>query len=91
MTHPALFLKQETPARDLEGNAEACAADDQARRTLYVYLCSGEVKVIPNAPSIRLEQGVLCVCGDHCLLIETFPRKDVYFCSRLPVEPPPPC
>ncbi len=91
MTQSASFLKEETQDHHLESYFGACGAGDQPGRTLYVYLCSGEVKVIPNAPSIRLERSVLCVCGDHCLLIETFPRKDVYFCSRLPVEPPPPC
>jgi len=60
--------------------------------TIYVYLCNGEVRAIPDVNTVRFDRDLLCVCGDDCRPRETFPRKDVYFCSRCSDVPaPPPC
>ena len=69
--------------------ASVCPKRTQGR-AIYVHLCNGEVKVIPDASVVSLERDLLCVCGDNCQSRQYFPRKDVYFCSRIRDVPAPP-
>jgi hypothetical protein len=60
--------------------------------TVYVYLCTGEVKPIANAGSICMDEDLLCVCGYDGQPIATFPREDVYLCTHHAEAPTlPPC
>ncbi len=58
--------------------------------TIYVHLCNGEIRAIPHAGKISIDRDLLCVCGSDCIPRATFPREDVYFCSRCEDAPAPP-
>jgi len=58
--------------------------------TIYVYLCTGEVRAIPHSGTISIDQDLLCVCGNDTRPRATFHREDVYFCSRCGNVPAPP-
>ena len=49
---------------------------------MFVYLCSGEVRVVSGALAVRLNRGLLVVVGERYGRRPGFYRKDVYFCSR---------
>jgi hypothetical protein len=81
--------------KGLEAERVAGAPSGNAKRSgqaIYVYLCNGEVRMVPDADAIHLGRDLLCVCGNDCHKWESFRRKDVYFCSRIGDLPsPPPC
>ena len=52
------------------------------RGPMFVYLCSGEVRVASGARAVRLHRGLLVVVGERYGRRPGFYRKDVYFCSR---------
>jgi hypothetical protein len=49
---------------------------------MFVYFCSGEVRVVSGARAVRLNRGQLEIVGDRYRSLPAFCRKDVYFCSR---------
>jgi hypothetical protein len=73
----------EAPA-DLHGDA---ASGDDA---LYLYQCSGEVRLLEGVSVIEFRRDLLCICGQGCRPAEELPRRNVYLCSRIAGLPAPP-
>jgi len=55
---------------------------------IYVYLCTGEVRIIRRARGIRLRDNLMTVVCEGCGAGVDFVRQDVFFCSQAEVSPP---
>ncbi len=63
------------------------ADEEPAGTSKFVFLCSGEVRIVPRVTSVCLDNSlVLLFCNE--LLAASFPRANVYFCSNEGACPP---